>query len=124
MPRLEVRDFSVGVRLGCTPGERQVPQEVRFSADLIFAAPPRACGTDRLEDTACYARACEAIRDVATQAEYATVERLGAAALAALRQALDLQAPGSGISIRLRVHKVRPPIDGLLGGVIFELGDL
>jgi dihydroneopterin aldolase len=116
MTRLEVRDLSVPVRLGCSAEERAVPQEARFSLTLELPRPPRACQTDRLEDTICYATICDAIRAVATSGEFATVERLGAAALERLRAALP-----PDVRARLRVHKVRPPVEDLLGGAIFEL---
>lgn len=118
MPTLSVRDFSVRARLGCAPGERNEPQEVRISLDLTFPSHPLACASDRLADTVCYAEICARIRRRAETGEFHTVERLHAALRSEIEGALSPEA-----RFRLRVHKPRPPIEGLLGGVIFRDDD-
>ncbi len=116
MPQLEVKDFSVHVHLGCTQKEREKAQEVRISINLVFPEAPPACATDQLKDTICYAHLCSALKDVCTQNEFCTIERLTSVMMGELKKLLS-----PTIVITLRVHKVRPPIDGLFGGVIFEL---
>jgi FolB domain-containing protein len=114
MPTLEIRDYSVPVRLGCTEEERRIPQEVRFNIDLRFSSLPEACKNDALEDTVCYAEICIAVKQAATIKPFQTVEHLQHSVSEALRRKLRAE-----IQFRLRIHKVRPPVDGLLGGVFF-----
>src|SRR4051812_30581294 len=73
---LRLNEFSVMCRLGCSTQEQATPQEVRVSLNLEFARQPVACVSDRLEDTVCYARLCEIVRERATAKNYSTVEHL------------------------------------------------
>lgn len=114
---LSVREYSIGVHLGCTAHEREKPQEVRVSLTLRFQTLPMACESDRLSDTVCYAKLCEIVRDASEQKHFETVEHLG------WRIHEALKGLPSARVCRVVIHKVRPPIEDLRGGVRFELAE-
>lgn len=115
--RIEIVDLSLFIHLGCTAEERTHPQEVRVSLSLDFLSPPAGCQTDSLKDTVCYAAICGAIREKIDGSEHALVEHVAQE----IYQTTETVVAGKA-SIRIRLHKVRPPIPHLLGGVFYELG--
>lgn len=115
---LKIRELSLQVHLGCSLAEQEHAQEVRVSADIQFSGPPEACCSDRLDDTICYARICEALRASTKITPFWTVEKLAQRFLEILKKEAHRAE-----SLRISVHKMHPPIDSLLGGVVFEIGD-
>ncbi len=115
MAKLSVNQFSVSVNLGCTPAERALLQEVRFSLSFVFPIPPEACQSDELAHTICYGEVCDSISAAVKGRPFATIEAMWTAAAASVRPHLKRDT-----SVVLTLHKVRPPIDGLLGGVTYE----
>jgi dihydroneopterin aldolase len=114
---LSVEDYSVLCSLGCTAEERATLQEVRASVRIRFAQAPKACETDQLQDTLCYAEVCARIKQVVESKGYQTVEHLARAIVLRLETLISKDDVWS-----LKIHKVNPPIQGLRGGVTFELG--
>lgn len=106
------------MRLGCQAEERAHPQSVRVSIEIRFPRAPRGSVTDRLSDTLCYARLSELVTQVAQEREYQLVERLGTDILAATRRFVEERA-----EVVVEIHKVHPPVPGLLGGVVYRAGD-
>ena len=115
MSTLRIRDFSVQVRLGCLDSERLGTQEVRFSIELRYPSAPRGATSDRLDDTLNYADVCAAVRTVAESRHFDLVESLARAVSVAVEKLLPPETAG-----KVCVHKVNVPVDGLLGGVIYE----
>jgi dihydroneopterin aldolase len=115
---LEFRGARLDVRLGCSEAERAAPQPVDLDLAVRFPAPPPACASDRLEDTVCYAELIEAARKLCAGREFALVERLAHELFTHLRGLVP-----AGAELWLRATKLRPPVDGLSGGVAFALGD-
>jgi 7,8-dihydroneopterin aldolase/epimerase/oxygenase len=115
MAKLSVNQFVVHTHLGCSDLERSVPQEVRFSLDITFHTRPEACVSDQLSQTICYVAVCDSIRSAVTPQSFATIEALWDVASKAVATHL-----WAGTKVLLSVHKVRPPVDGLLGGVNYE----
>lgn len=113
---LRIRDLSLQVHLGCTLAEQEQLQEVRVSVDIRFPEPPVSCRTDRLEDTICYAKISEALRAYSRTGAFWTVEKLAQGCFEILKEEAR-----SAEALRVCVHKVKPPIDTLLGGVFFEI---
>lgn len=113
---LEIRSFRSWVRLGCSVEERAFPQEVELSLVLAFRAVPEGTRSDLLADTLCYAEICQDMDATCRAGEYALVERLAEALIGKVRQRV-----GDRAGLDLRVHKLRPPIEGLRGGVVFRL---
>ena len=114
MQSLEIRDYQVFVNLGWEAEERALKQEVRVSLELQFEAKPAACLSDELSDTVCYRELCKKVKASAESKPYQTVEFL----FQAITDAVMAELP-KGVKLSLRIHKVKPPIDGLLGGVVF-----
>jgi FolB domain-containing protein len=114
--KLKVKDMSTWVRLGCTEAERTHTQEVKWTLEFEFNEVPAATETDRLSDTLCYAKSCEVLLSLTARGEYATVEKLGYEAFQRIKDLV-----GSKTQLRLHLHKVRPPIPHLEGGVVFTL---
>lgn len=112
---LRLVDLSLSVHLGCIPEERAQLQEVRVSLEMRLDSP-KACATDRLGDTVCYSRLCEAIRGFSSKTSFETVERLGQGCYEVVKHEVP-----HGTGLRLALHKVRPPVDSLRAGVVFEI---
>ena len=115
MVHLEIRELSLQLRLGCFEEERIHPQEVRVSIRLKFKTTPKATVSDQLADTFCYAKLCETIKSELEKTEHQTIERLSEDVLQII-----LGRFGPELNGTLMIHKVKPPIPGLLGGVILE----
>lgn len=115
--RIQVRELSMQVHLGCTERERSLAQEILVSFVLDFAESPPGEATDRLEDTVCYDRLCQKLVAHTENRQFQLIEKMAADFLAILRQSCP------SLLIQLKVHKVRPPIDGLKGGVVYVCGD-
>ncbi|MEX2207246.1 MAG: dihydroneopterin aldolase [Myxococcota bacterium] len=118
MSVLEFRGARLEVRLGCSAEERARPQPVDLDLAVRFKELPAACTSDRLEDTLCYAELIEAARKACAGREFRLVERLAHELFGRLRPLVP-----EGAELWLRATKLRPPIDGLHGGVAFSLGD-
>ena len=118
MAILEFRGARLDVRLGCSAEERAMPQAVDLDLAVRFAGVPPACASDRLEDTVCYAELIEAARKACAGREFNLVERLAHELFTRLRPLVPADA-----ELWLRATKLRPPVEGLHGGVAFSLGD-
>ena len=118
MTILEFRAARLEVRLGCSAEERAEPQAVDLDLAVRFPAPPAACASDRLEDTLCYAELIDAAREACAGREFHLVERLAHVLFSRLRGLVPKDA-----DLWLRATKLRPPVEGLGGGVAFSLGD-
>jgi glycine hydroxymethyltransferase len=112
LERLRVR-----VRLGCSPEERTEPQDVDISARLRLPQVPQGCWTDELAHTIPLDVVAERLRALATGAEFALIDHLGARLYDEL-----LQLCPSGTAIEIEVAKLAPPIAGLAGGAHFHIG--
>jgi len=115
---LILKDLSCLVHLGCTEEERRAKQEVRISLRLGFREDLVVCQSDKLEDAVCYAMLSEEIFSTCELKDFCTVEHLAYLTHENLKKRLPVQ-----IALRVEVHKVKPPISGLLGGVKFCFGD-
>jgi 7,8-dihydroneopterin aldolase/epimerase/oxygenase len=116
MPTLEIGAARLRVRLGCGEAERALPQDVDLAVRVAFAALPRACESDELGDTVCYAKLVEQARELCAGREFRTVEHLAYTIARRLRGELPADA-----RLEVRVTKLHPPIAELEGGVSFAL---
>ncbi len=115
-PRLSIHDLSLWCLLGCYAEERAQKQEVRVSLDLELVEAPLACQSDRLEDTFCYASLCDSMKAVVEGRAFQTIEYLSQQIVLKLVEKIPKR-----VRWRFKLHKLNPPIDGLKGGVSFEL---
>lgn len=114
---LKIRDLSLQVGLGCTKEERSRPQEVRVNVELRFVETPACVRTDDLRDAICYAKISEALALHAVEREFHLVEKMAGDFLNIVNRIVEGRAV-----VQLSVHKVRPPVEGLLGGVEYTIG--
>lgn len=117
MYRLDIADFRVWVSIGVSEQERHYPQPVLVSLSLFFKEEPKACSTDKVSDSVCYAELVSLIEEVATNNPCALIERLAKVLLEKIEKALA----GQVSRIDLRVSKERPPIPDLLIPVSFSI---
>jgi dihydroneopterin aldolase len=115
---LKISELSIQVHLGCGLPERSKLQEIRVSIELQFHSAPVAEQSDRLEDTLCYAQLSEAFRKHCESREFALIEKLTADLFQITRQLTGTSARAS-----VTVHKVAPPVAGLIGGATYRIAD-
>jgi len=115
---LSLRDLSLQIHLGCSEQERARAQEVRVSIEFRFLNAPLGATSDKLQDTICYAEISQSLKDFCQNREFQLVEKLAADFYQMLRSHVDRTT-----KISLTVHKVAPPVEGLLGGTVYQIGD-
>jgi 7,8-dihydroneopterin aldolase/epimerase/oxygenase len=113
---LEFRDARLRVHLGVGAEERADRQDVALGVKIRFAEPPRACLTDRLEGTVCYAELIDAARAIVLERSFHTLEHLAHTLAGCVRERVPPAA-----AVRLTVTKLNPPVADLPGGVRFSL---
>jgi len=114
-PELRVDDLRVAVRLGVPDSEREDPQEVSISFNVMFSDVPEACRTDEIDGTLDYGVMCRRVIALVGSREFRTIEHLARCCLDELGELLT----ESGAELTLEVRKCHPPISGLKGGTAF-----
>jgi dihydroneopterin aldolase len=100
---VEVRGLAVFAHHGVRESERSQGQ--RFLFDVwLEGVPGRAGESDRVEDTVNYSEVCNRVVELATEANYALLERLATVI------ARDLRTRFSAERVRVRVAKPQAPI--------------
>ena len=100
---IELRGLSIYTHHGVSEAEQEVGQRLEF--DISFDVPDcDALLTDRLEDTADYAEACDIVALAATERSYRTLERLGQVIAERLMERFGSE------SVRVRTTKPEPPL--------------
>lgn len=112
---MKIKNYEVGVSLGCTPAEQSLPQPVLFNVEIFFNLEVKAESTDRLEDSLDYVELINIIKQVAELKSYSMVEHLGFSVATALQHRIRLSYPGSTLIVR--THKLRVPVKNLRDGV-------
>lgn len=115
---LTIRGLELNVFLGWRSPERKQEQPVLLDMTIRFPTVPKACESDDLKDTICYAVLIERIRLALSQKKYKLVEHLSADIYAVAKANLPEQS-----QLLVRLTKF-PKIEGLMGGVCFDYGDL
>ena len=111
---VEVRGLSIYTHHGVTEAEQEVGQ--RLEIDVSFDVPDcDAVLTDRLEDTADYAEACDIVALAATERSYRTLERLCHVIGERLMERFSCE------SVRVRAAKPDPPLPLAVGEVAVEV---
>lgn len=110
---LSINGFELPVYLGWPEAERQQIQTVRIDLTIQFAAPPKACETDQLQDTFCYDELLEQLRVKIADRPFRLLEHLTSEIYKIIKPELPKDA-------KLTVNALKwPPIIGLTGGVAF-----
>jgi dihydroneopterin aldolase len=115
---MKIQSLSLNVKLGCSPEERALRQEVRVSAELRFFEQPGGVQSDDLKDTICYARICETLREYGEGREFQLIEKMAGDFYRLTKDLVEGQA-----AVSVTIHKVKPPVPGLLGGAEYRVGD-
>jgi 7,8-dihydroneopterin aldolase/epimerase/oxygenase len=121
LPRVLVLRFDSAcfpVRLGVSDEERAEPQEVSLAVALRFGEPVKACLSDRLEDTVCYASLIESAERFCARKPYHLLEALCHDLFLHIRREI-----GPSTSLWIMLTKLAPPVPALRGGVSFAIGD-
>lgn len=72
--RILIRGLKLPVRIGCLPGERDLPQVLGVSLD-ISVFPNAAIKTGSPDDTVCYKTVCDCLRQLADDNEWPLLEQ-------------------------------------------------
>jgi dihydroneopterin aldolase len=100
---IQLRQVSVHTNHGVSEAERQIGQRMVFDLDLVPLECP-ATVTDELEGTIDYGAVTELLVGTATERSYLTLERLS---MVIAERILDTFGAES---VRIRAHKVEPPV--------------
>ncbi|HXH54560.1 MAG TPA: dihydroneopterin aldolase [Gammaproteobacteria bacterium] len=106
----------VWVRLGCTPEEKYNSQLVSINTHVLFSSPPLGVQTDRLSDTVYYLKTIECIQALVKKKSFNLIEHLTSQIYETTYQYLmDLR--WEGITLKVSINKVSPPVPGIHGGL-------
>lgn len=111
---LTVRGLELKVNLGWRDKELMDPQSVMLDFEVSFYTAPKACTTDHLADTLCYAVIIEDIRTHLNNKKYRLIEHLSQD----IQQRIIPYLPAFA-HLRVTVTK-KPKIEGLVGGVSYS----
>lgn len=111
-----LHQLKLNVHLGWPAQERLKKQSVYLDIHIQFRKMPRACLTDELEDTFCYAVLTEKIQQTVVK-KFRLIEHLGYTLYQTIQQVVP-----KNTRIALRITK-QPNLKNLLGGVSFCCGD-
>ena len=100
---IQLRQVSVHTNHGVSEAEREIGQRMVFDIDLVPDECP-ATGTDDLAGTIDYGAVTELLVTTATERSYLTLERLSMVVAERLLGAFPAE------SVRVRAHKVEPPV--------------
>jgi dihydroneopterin aldolase len=114
---LSIRHLELHVNLGWRKKERSHEQAILLDLDIRFPSLPKACMTDDLEDTVCYAQLIEEIRTQVATKNYKLIEHLSAEIYTIAKTHLPKKS-----QLNVRIIKY-PKVEGLTDGVCFSYGD-
>lgn len=114
---LFIRDLELNINLGWRTAERKLEQAVLLNMEIHFPKQPKACASDNLDDTVCYADLINEIRQKIAKKHYRLIEHLSAEIFQIAKSFLPSR---SKLSVAITKY---PKIDGLRGGVSFVHGD-
>ena len=111
--KIILKDLSVRVHLGVSPKEQQKLQEVRWTIQFTFSTSHQS----KLSYI-CYNAVSQKVIQLSQKKTYKLVEDM----VQDCHKMLKKEFPQIQ-SLHIHLHKVKPPIQHLKGGVIFEYGD-
>jgi dihydroneopterin aldolase len=114
---LHIQHLELKLNLGWRSKERSEEQAVFLDMDIYFPHPPKACETDELDDTVCYAKLTDDIHEKISAKHYRLIEHLCADIYALAKKHVPEDA-----RVLVRITKF-PRLAGLRKGVSFEYGD-
>lgn len=113
---LRVRGIELLINLGWEDEEREQQQVILLDIDVQFESLPKACISDDLADTFCYAELITLLRKRFNARPFRLIEHLTAEIYALVKTQIN----NARITLHLTKH---PNVEGLTGGVCFSYGD-
>lgn len=110
---LTIHDYELFINIGVGESEREKKQRILFSIDIAFQDVPKASVTDDIEDTICYHKVCDQLRDF-NDRSFKTLEAL------AQENFTFIQNIFQPSNVKLKITKF-PDIANLRGSISFTL---
>lgn len=114
---LLISGLELSVHLGWPEEERLQKQTVLLDVDIWFPEPPKACVSDRLDDTVCYANLINEIHKKTKARKFRLIEHLASEVYKTIKSLLPEKT-----RVIVRVNKT-PDVQGLKGSVRFSYWD-
>jgi dihydroneopterin aldolase len=114
-----LNDLLLKANIGVTEVERSCKQDLRLSFKLYFKDKPKACDTDKIEDTICYHEIANIALQYCSENDVKLLEYLCYGLYKKIKSKI-----GKKVNIWIKIEKCSPPIEGILGGTSFEYSDL
>lgn len=114
---LTLNGLQLSVFLGIYPEEKIRQQRVSIDAQFRFSQVPTGCQTDRLEDTYCYDKIINYLKNKLIDRRFQLLEHFTHTLYELLKNYFEIP-----VHLSLRVTK-QPRIPELTQGVTFEYGD-
>ena len=108
MYKLKLSDIALEVYLGVYDFEQQQMQKVMLDLSITYHKAPKACISDDLKETICYANINEILVKTALKKRYQLIEHLAQSLLDALKAALIAYQ----VDIYLELYK-KPPLENV-----------
>ena len=116
---MALEGFKLGVHLGVSLAERSLTQDIRICLTIRYSVLPSGCKTDRIEDTDCYAKICQGVKQFLSTREFALLEKMTLEIFLFLKTQFS-----TDVHLLLSVTKLKPPMPEVLeGGVSFTLSE-
>lgn len=72
--RLDINNLEVSLSIGINEEELSCVQDLIINLTIYFLSPPRACNTEKISDTICYANVIDHIHDFCALKHYSLIE--------------------------------------------------
>ena len=73
---LQINKLILSINIGVTAEERATPQDIEFDISIHFNSLPKACSSDNINDTICYASLVKTIKSLCSNKEFHLIEHL------------------------------------------------
>lgn len=111
--QLIIDNISVFARLGVTAKERKDKQEIRWT---VFCSVKKI--GKKSTNYICYEQIAKKIIEYSTNRNFSLIESMADYCFHQLKEDFPQIK-----SLRLRLHKIKPPVKHIKGGVFYECGD-
>ena len=113
---LEIKSLKLPVIIGREASERKQTQDILFHVKIGLKEQRNHTDTSHF---ICYQDICERIKKITAQTNFLLIETLAQAIIKDIKEYLP-----TDVYAQIIVHKVRPPIEELAGGVSYTCGDM
>lgn len=115
---LEIKKLILELNIGVEQEERNKLQDIEFNITINFAQPPKACTSNQINDTICYADLVEKIKIFCSNHSFKLIEHL----CFKLYEYLTKDCLSLKDTLILQVCK-NPPIENVKGKCCFTIKD-